>query len=186
MGLRAGDAVADLRDAIKTCVERLDRYRRPGQRVGEQNTKAMLIEPVLEALGWDLFDPDEVNREYRRRSSDNPVETTRYCCCAPRGCSWRPRAWGRISTTPGGRIRLDRYAGWYQALARHGNALPCRPYGRSWGVEVVVRPLGWLGTYGRSRTTGHWFSGRYRWHLSAGPTPPVPSMRRLRRPAWSA
>lgn len=63
-----------LREAIKLCVERLDKYRRPGQKIGEQNTKAMLIEPVLHALGWDLFDPDEVNREYRRRSSDNPVD----------------------------------------------------------------------------------------------------------------
>jgi len=63
-----------LREAIKLCGERLDKYRRPGQRIGEQNTKAMLIEPVLHALGWDLFDPDEVNREYRRRSSDNPVD----------------------------------------------------------------------------------------------------------------
>src|SRR5690242_10018090 len=34
----------------------------------------MLIEPVLQALGWDLFDPEEVNREYRRRSADNPVD----------------------------------------------------------------------------------------------------------------
>jgi hypothetical protein len=63
-----------LREAIKLCGERLDRYRRPGRRIGEQNTKAMLIEPVLHALGWDLFDPDEVNREYRRRSTDNPVD----------------------------------------------------------------------------------------------------------------
>jgi hypothetical protein len=66
--------VTELREAVKACVERLDRYRRPGQRIGEQNTKAMLIEPILQALGWDLFDPEEVNREYRRRSADNPVD----------------------------------------------------------------------------------------------------------------
>ena len=66
--------MTNLREAIKTCAERLDRYRRPGQRIGEQNTKIMLIEPVLQALGWDLFDPEEVNREYRRRSADNPVD----------------------------------------------------------------------------------------------------------------
>ncbi|MCD2190989.1 hypothetical protein [Actinomycetospora soli] len=61
-------------EAIKACSERLDRYRRPNQRIGEQNTKVMLIEPVLQALGWDLFDPEEVNREYRRRGADNPVD----------------------------------------------------------------------------------------------------------------
>ena len=64
----------DLRETIKRCSERLDRHRRPNQRVGEQNTKVMLVEPVLQALGWDLFNPEEVNREYRRRGTDNPVD----------------------------------------------------------------------------------------------------------------
>jgi hypothetical protein len=33
-----------------------------------------LIEPIIGALGWDVLDPDEVHREYRRRPSDNPVD----------------------------------------------------------------------------------------------------------------
>jgi hypothetical protein len=66
--------VQDLLDTLKQCVERVDRYRRLGQRVGESNTKAGLIEPVIAALGWDVLDPDEVHREYRRRSPDNPVD----------------------------------------------------------------------------------------------------------------
>lgn len=66
--------MAGLRDTLKACAERLDRHRRPNQRIGEQNTKVMLIEPVLQALGWDLLDPEEVNREYRRRGADNPVD----------------------------------------------------------------------------------------------------------------
>ena len=64
----------ELRDALKQCVERLDRSRRHPRRLGEQNTKASLIEPIIDALGWDIYDPDEVHREYRRRSSDNPVD----------------------------------------------------------------------------------------------------------------
>lgn len=64
----------DLLDTLKQCVERIDRYRRLGQRVGESNTKAGLIEPVIAALGWDVLDPDEVHREYRRRPADNPVD----------------------------------------------------------------------------------------------------------------
>ncbi|WP_433352556.1 hypothetical protein ACQPYV_19620 [Micromonospora saelicesensis] len=63
-----------LDDALKQCVERVARFRRQHQRIGEQNTKAGLIEPVIGALGWDLFDPDEVHREYRRRGPDNPVD----------------------------------------------------------------------------------------------------------------
>ena len=36
------DCVEDLLDTLKQCVERLDRYRRLGQRVGESNTAATL------------------------------------------------------------------------------------------------------------------------------------------------
>jgi hypothetical protein len=64
----------DLLDTLKQCVERIGRYRRPSQRVGESNTKAGLIEPIIAALGWDVVDPDEVHREYRRRPADNPVD----------------------------------------------------------------------------------------------------------------
>ncbi|MCC6228470.1 MAG: hypothetical protein IT432_04505 [Phycisphaerales bacterium] len=42
--------------------------------LGEQNTKASLIEPLLEALGWDIRDPDEVHREYRAKGRDKPVD----------------------------------------------------------------------------------------------------------------
>jgi predicted type IV restriction endonuclease len=68
------ESVQGLLDTLKQCVERLDRYRRPSQRVGESNTKAGLIEPIIAALGWDVLDPDEVHREYRRRPADNPVD----------------------------------------------------------------------------------------------------------------
>jgi hypothetical protein len=68
------ERVEGLLDTLKQCVERLDRYRRLGQRVGESNTKAGLIEPVIAALGWEVLDPDEVHREYRRRPADNPVD----------------------------------------------------------------------------------------------------------------
>jgi hypothetical protein len=66
--------VPELRDAIKRNIERLAKFRRHGQRLGKQNTKASLIEPIIEALGWDIYDPDEVHREYRRRTTDNPVD----------------------------------------------------------------------------------------------------------------
>jgi len=42
--------------------------------LGEQNTKASMIEPVLEALGWDVLDPDEVHREFKANSKDCPVD----------------------------------------------------------------------------------------------------------------
>lgn len=59
---------------------------------------------------------------------------------------------------------LDTYSGWYSALARLGATLPARFDGRSWRVDVVVRPIGWLGTYRQSRVTSRWFTGQHRWH----------------------
>jgi predicted type IV restriction endonuclease len=61
-----------LSQAIKTIAARVPKYR--DRALGEQNTKASLIEPVLEALGWDIRDPDEVHREFRPISKDSPVD----------------------------------------------------------------------------------------------------------------
>lgn len=66
-------------------------------------------------------------------------------------------------------LLLETYDGWYRALARGGRDLPDRPDGRSWKVDVVVRPMGHLGTYRLSRVTGRWFAGRHRWHLLGWP-----------------
>jgi hypothetical protein len=61
-----------LRTALKTIVARIGKYREAG--LGEQDTKASLIEPLLESLGWDVRDPEQVRREFRSDSKDNPVD----------------------------------------------------------------------------------------------------------------
>ena len=61
-------------------------------------------------------------------------------------------------------LLIDRYSGWYGVLHEVGADLPHLMGDRSWRVDVVVKPLGWLGTYRRSRLTGRWFSGRHRVH----------------------
>lgn len=66
--------MSDLADAIQRCGKWLSRHRSQSRPVGEQNTKAGLVEPILEALGWDIREPDEVCREYRRVPGDNPVD----------------------------------------------------------------------------------------------------------------
>ncbi len=58
--------------AIDSVVAKVRKYQDRG--LGEQNTKASLIEPVLEALGWDIRDPDEVHREFKPTSKDCPVD----------------------------------------------------------------------------------------------------------------
>jgi len=72
----------DLEAIVKSVRDRIARYR--GQSIGEQNTKNVLIEPVLRALGWDVEDLDEVRREFRRRPGDNPVDYTLFLLRTPR------------------------------------------------------------------------------------------------------
>lgn len=61
-------------------------------------------------------------------------------------------------------LMLDSYVGWYRHLHALGATLPDRDDGHAWRVDVVVRPLGFLGTYRRSWESGRWFSGQHRWH----------------------
>lgn len=50
-------------DAIPRALETAERLSQ-SQSGNEANTKALLIEPVLRALGWNLEDIDQVDREY--------------------------------------------------------------------------------------------------------------------------
>lgn len=61
-----------LRQTLLDVAERIERYQ--DTRIGEQNTKATLIVPVLRALGWNVEDLDEVHLEYRFKSPDKPVD----------------------------------------------------------------------------------------------------------------
>jgi hypothetical protein len=53
---------------------RIDDLRERGEHVSEQDTKAILIDPVLAALGWRLDELGDVRREYRAKPQDNPVD----------------------------------------------------------------------------------------------------------------
>jgi len=56
-------------------------------------------------------------------------------------------------------------SGWYSSLAALGSALPPLADDRNWRVDVYAKPIGFLGTFRRSRATGLWFAGRHRHHL---------------------
>jgi len=74
--------VADLEQALLTVRDRIARHQR--ENIGEQDTKAALIVPVLRALGWDVEDLEDVKLEYRRRPSDNPVDYALFLLRTPR------------------------------------------------------------------------------------------------------
>ena len=63
-----------LSNAIEVVRKRIKQNRDRKEILGEQNTKAALIDPILIALGWDLQEIDEVRREFRRKGTDNPVD----------------------------------------------------------------------------------------------------------------
>lgn len=64
--------MAELAEVISIVRDRIEQYS--DKAIGEQNTKSVLISPVLRALGWDMEDLDEVQLEYKRRAMDNPVD----------------------------------------------------------------------------------------------------------------
>jgi hypothetical protein len=74
--------VVDLAGAVATVRDRIAKYQQQG--IGEQDTKAALIVPVLRALGWDVEDLEDVKLEYRRRPSDNPVDYALFLLRTPR------------------------------------------------------------------------------------------------------
>jgi hypothetical protein len=63
-----------LEKAIRELRDKVERIRGADRGIGEQNTKAALIDPLLSALGWDVHEPDEVMREFKAHSRDKPVD----------------------------------------------------------------------------------------------------------------
>jgi len=64
--------MAELSVVLEAVRTKIARYQ--GKQINEQNTKTALIQPVLEALGWDVGNLEEVQQEYKRRPRDKPVD----------------------------------------------------------------------------------------------------------------
>jgi predicted type IV restriction endonuclease len=79
----AGSTSSKVADVVQRVRKRIQTVHERGERIGEQDTKAALIEPLLAALGWDLQDLDEVTREYRKDSQDNPVDYALFIVRSP-------------------------------------------------------------------------------------------------------
>src|SRR5918998_5131173 len=73
-----------LADTLPRLRKRIQRIQGRQESIGEQNTKAALIDPLLSALGWNMEDIDEVSREYRRKAQDNPVDYALFMLRSPR------------------------------------------------------------------------------------------------------
>lgn len=64
--------MASLSTVVSEVCERIQKYK--GRRINEENTKAILIDPILRALGWNLEDLEEVQREYKVKRQDRPMD----------------------------------------------------------------------------------------------------------------
>lgn len=72
-----------LADVIKQSTDRVRDYRDRRVRLTESDTIRVLVLPVLDALGWDLQDVEEVRSEYRHASADNPVDYALFLHATP-------------------------------------------------------------------------------------------------------
>jgi hypothetical protein len=98
-------------------------------------------------------DPLHLHHVVNGATDDSVSHRTDLRPCDP-GSSRQPRA---VFTT-------DNYAGWYRRLADRATELPTTPGGSGWRIDVVIEPIGFVGTYRRSRASGRWFNGQHRWH----------------------
>lgn len=75
--------MSPLDEVIARSTDRVRDYRDRRVRLTESDTIRVLILPVLEALGWDLQDVEEVRSEYRHASADNPVDYALFLHATP-------------------------------------------------------------------------------------------------------
>ncbi|MBW2124013.1 MAG: type I restriction enzyme HsdR N-terminal domain-containing protein [Deltaproteobacteria bacterium] len=73
-----------LLDTIIKLRKRIYQIEHRQKSIGEENTKATLIEPLLSGLGWDVEELDEVVREYKRKPQDKPVDYALFLLRTPR------------------------------------------------------------------------------------------------------
>ena len=78
---QAQDRIAEAIKALKKTRNEHEEYLKPI----ETRTRQLLIDPMLEALGWDVQNPAQVHLEYKGTSA-NPI--TRYS---------RMATWSRLS-----------------------------------------------------------------------------------------
>ena len=72
-----------LTEVVSRAGARIGDYESRRVRLTESDTIRVLVLPVLEALGWNLQDVEEVRSEYRHTSADNPVDYALFLHGAP-------------------------------------------------------------------------------------------------------
>jgi len=66
--------VEALRAEVKVLRSKIVKHVAGRDHIGEEDTKATLINPLLKALGWDVWNLDQVRYEYKFKKQDKPVD----------------------------------------------------------------------------------------------------------------
>lgn len=64
---------------LQSLAEHVKGYVEQGTKLNEANTKAAFVAPLIQWIGWDIRNPEEVRHEWRKSSRDEPVD---YALCA--------------------------------------------------------------------------------------------------------
>ncbi|MBF0612028.1 MAG: type I restriction enzyme HsdR N-terminal domain-containing protein [Magnetococcales bacterium] len=64
----------NLDTTVRKLREQLQKIQGRSAPISEEDTKRVLITPLLQALRWDVLDIDEVRNEFRSQPQDNPVD----------------------------------------------------------------------------------------------------------------
>ncbi|MBF0123924.1 MAG: type I restriction enzyme HsdR N-terminal domain-containing protein [Magnetococcales bacterium] len=73
----------NLDSTIRTLREQLQKIQNRTSPISEEDTKRVLITPLLQALRWNILDIDEVRNEFRSQPQDNPVDYALFLNRAP-------------------------------------------------------------------------------------------------------
>lgn len=74
----------ELRVYLRSLADKATQLAAGSSKIGEENTKAALITPLIKKLGWDVTNPEEVCHEYKYKSADNPVDYALLVARTPR------------------------------------------------------------------------------------------------------
>ena len=101
--------MSGLQKLLAVLRERIARHQ--GERINEHDTKAALITPMLNALGWDVEDLDQVRREYHQQATNTRVDYALMHQGTPR-LFVEAKALGTTSTTSNGPARFWATPAW--------------------------------------------------------------------------
>ena len=133
---------------------------------GEPDVEHVAPEPNWWPLFKRRFQDRELHDPYFGGSNPLHLNHTRSAVRETRGATW---TWTSDQDARRATLNVDRMPGWLGLLEEVSEA-KLGDNTEGWTVDVVSRPVGWLGAFIRSPTTGLWHVGAEEAHLAGQPS----------------